>query len=182
MELEQLKSILESLLFVSGEPIKISKLSKIAEAPKPEAENALMILAGEYESGKRGLAIIRKEDEVQMVSNPDNANFAKLLVESELQESLSNAALEVISIIAYRGPVTRAQIESIRGVNSSFTLRNLLIRGLIDRIENPKDARGYIYSVSFDFLKHLGLDSINKLPDYESLSKDSRIDSVLNNS
>lgn len=180
MELEKLKSIIESLLFVSGEPVKISRLAKITGVSRPEVENAIMILCAEYGTGKRGMIIMKKEDEIQMATNPDNAEFAKFLVEGELQGTLSNAALEVISIVAYRGPVTRAQIESIRGVNSSFTLRNLLMRGLVDRVENPKDGRGYIYNISFNFLKHLGLEDINKLPDYESLSKDARLDSVLN--
>jgi len=127
----------------------------------------------------RGFALLQKEDEVQLATNSENATYVDDLVKSEIQENLSKAALEVLSIIAYRGPITRLEVEAIRGVNCTFTLRSLLMRGLLERIENPKDNRGYLYKVSFEFLKKLGLDSINKLPDYETLSKDERIDSII---
>lgn len=178
MEPDKLKSIIESLLFISGEPVKIMKLAKIAGVPKAEIENVIMVLSGEYESQGRGLRIIKKGDEIQLVSNPENSSFAEQLVKGELQESLTPAASEVLSIVAYRGPITRAGIEAIRGVNCTYTLRNLLLRGLVDREENPKDARSYVYKITFDFLKHLGIDDIKKLPEYENLFKDSRIQSI----
>ena len=103
------------------------------------------------------------------------------MVKSEIQENLSKASLEVLSIVAYRGPVTRAEVEAIRGVNCSFTLRALLMRGLLGRIENPKDNRSYIYKISFDFLKKMGLERIEQLPDFETLSKDERVDSIIGN-
>ena len=179
MEIEKLKSAIESILFISGEPLKISRLAKITGAPKPEIENALMILSGEYQSAKKGIVILRKEDEVQMATNPENADLIEQLVKSEIQENLSKASLEVLSIIAYRGPITRIDVEAIRGVNCSFTIRTLMMRGLLERIENPKDGRGFLYKISFDFLKKMGIESIDKLPDYEALSKDSRIDSII---
>lgn len=179
MELEKLKSIIESLLFVSGDPITINKLVKITGAKKPEVENALMILRGEYSTGQRGFAIMQKEDEVQITTNPENASFVGQLIKSESQESLSRAALEVLSIVAYRGPVNRLEIEAIRGVNCSFVLRNLLMRGLLLRIENLEMSRGYLYKISFDFLKKMGIEQIEQLPDFENLSKDERIDSII---
>jgi segregation and condensation protein B len=181
MELEEIKSAVESLLFISGEPIRISKIAKIIEVPKRYVENALMVLAGDYSSQKRGISILRKEDEVQMATSPDNAKYVDKIVKSDLQETLSNASLEVLSIVAYRSPISRAEIEAIRGVNCTYTLRNLLMRGLIERIDNPKDLRGYLYKISFEFLKKLGIDNVNKLPDYENLNKDSRIESVISN-
>jgi segregation and condensation protein B len=178
MEQEKLKSIIESILFISGEPVKIIRISRIAGAAKPEVENAILALQTDYAAGK-GLAIIKKEDEVQMTTNPENATYVSDLIKSEVQENISQAALEVLSIVAYRGPITRAEVESIRGVNSSFTIRSLLMRGLLERIDNPKDGRGYLYKISFDFMKKIGIDMIEKLPDYDSLSKDERIDSIL---
>ena len=180
MDLEKTKSAIESILFVSGEPMKISKISKIIEISKEDVENALMLLNGDYSSQKRGITILRKEDEVQMATSPDNAEYADKVVKSDLQEALSNAALEVLSIIAYRGPISRTEIEAIRGVNCTYTLRNLLMRGLIERIDNPKDLRGYVYKISFEFLKKLGIDNVDKLPDFDNLSQDSRVDSVIN--
>lgn len=178
MELEKLKSIIESILFISGEPIKASKIAKIAGVAKSEVISAVEALNNEYAAGK-GLAIIRKEDEIQMTTSPDNASFISNLVKSEVQENLSQAGLEVLSIVAYRGPITRAEIEAIRGVNSSFTVRALLLRGLLERIENPRDARSYLYKISFEFLRRLGIDEISKLPDFETLTKDGRVDSVI---
>lgn len=179
MEQEKLKSAIESILFVSGEPVSLSKIAKITGAPKPEIENAVMVMQGEYSSGKRGLVIIKKEDEIQMATDPENAGLIDQLVKSEIQENLSKASLEVLSIIAYRSPISRAEVEAIRGVNCTFTLRSLLMRGLLDRIDNPKDNRGYLYKISFDLLKKLGIESVDKLPDYETLSKDERIDSII---
>jgi len=89
--------------------------------------------------------------------------------------------LEVLSIVAYRGPISRMDVEAIRGVNCSFTLRSLLMRGLLERIDNPADNRSYLYKISFDFLKKMGVESVEKLPDFENLSKDDRIDSIINN-
>lgn len=176
--MEKLKSTIESILFITGEPVAISRIVKITGAKKPEVENALMVLQGEY-NGKRGMAIIEKEDSVQMVTAPENSEITSQLVKSEIQENLSQAALEVLSIVAYRGPITRVNIEAIRGVNCSFTLRALLMRGLLERITNPADSRSYLYKISFEFLKKLGIESIDKLPDFETLSKDKRIESVI---
>jgi segregation and condensation protein B len=97
------------------------------------------------------------------------------LAKSELQEGLSKAALEVLAIVAYLAPVARAQIDAIRGVNSHFTLRNLSLRGLLDRSGNPKDARGYVYEPSMNFLTTLGLNNIEKLPNYTALRHDERL-------
>ncbi|MDQ1283703.1 MAG: segregation and condensation protein [Patescibacteria group bacterium] len=180
MDINKLKSIIESVLFISGEPVKVSRLMKVSGAAKPEVENALMALQGEYADG-RGMVIIRKEDEAQMATNPENAETISELVKSEIQENLSRSALETLSIAAYRGPMARADIEAIRGVNCSFTLRSLLMRGLLERIDNPKDSRGYLYKISFEFLKKMGVDGVEKLPDWEKLSKDSRVESILEN-
>lgn len=181
MDQKKLKSVVESLLFVSGEPVKISKLAKITKAPAPNIENAVMELSGEYLGRKRGMIIIKKDGNIQLATSPDNSSYINKLVESELRGDLSKASLEVISVIAYKGPVARSDIEIIRGVNSSFTLRNLLMRGLVERMENSENKRRYLYKISFDFLKKLGLGSVKELPDYEKVSKDERIDSIKRN-
>lgn len=154
----------------------ILKLAKVADATEAEVEGALEKLNADYANG-RGLRIVKIKDTIQLVSNPDNAQFVAELIKSEIQENLSQAALEVLSIVAYRGPISRAEVEAIRGVNCSFTLRALLIRGLIDRTENIKDNRRYLYNISFDFLKKLGMDRVEKLPDWEVLQKKEKIES-----
>ena len=170
MELKKIKSIIESILFVSAEPMRMTKLAKVADATEAEVEGALESLSEDY-ADSRGLRIVRIKDTIQLVTNPDNADFVAELVKGEIQENLSQASLEVLSIVAYRGPISRAEIEAIRGVNCSFTLRALLIRGLLDRTENIKDNRRYLYNISLDFLKKLGIDRVEKLPDWEVLSK-----------
>jgi segregation and condensation protein B len=178
MEQEKIKSIIESVLFVSGEAVSVVKLAKITGVSEEEIETAIAALQTDYGKG-RGIMLIRKEQELQMATNPENAIMIDQLVKSEIQENLSRAALEVLAIIAYRGPITRVEVEAIRGVNCSFTVRSLMMRGLLERMDNPKDNRGYLYKISFDFLRKLGIDSIDKLPDYETLSIDDRIESVI---
>lgn len=181
MEKEKLQSIIESVLFVSGEPIKKNKLAKIASVEVEEIDAILAGLSAKYSQVESGLALLLKGEEVQLASRADNAGFVENLVKNELQDSLSNAAMEVVSIIAYRGPISKTEIEAIRGVNCSYTLRNLLLRGLIERSDNPRDSRGYVYSISFDFLKKLGIDDVKKLPEYGILSVDERINSIIAN-
>lgn len=178
MENEKLQSIIESVLFVSGEPIKKSKLAKITDAGPAEIDDILAGLSEKYSKTESGLTLLTKGDEVQLASRAENASFVESLVKNELQDSLSNAAMEVVSIIAYRGPISKTEVEAIRGVNCSYTLRNLLLRGLIERSDNPRDQRGYVYSISFDFLKKLGIDDVKKLPDYATMSVDGRISSI----
>ncbi len=164
-----LLSSIESILFVTGEPISVEKLKKILSVSKEDIENALEKLKTDYEN--RGIVLMQKENEWQFATSPANTKIIEQMVKSEFTEELSRAALETLTIIAYRGPMTRSRIEYIRGINSVFTLRNLLLRGLIERVENPKDARSYLYSVSFEFMKTLGITKLKELPQYEELKK-----------
>ncbi len=164
-----LKSIIETILFVYGEPMTLEKIIKITKTKKEATLEALNELKKDGEN--RGLVILTKDDRYQLGSNPANTKYIEDLVKNELNEELSRAAVETIAIIAYKGPLTRVEIEYLRGVNSSFTIRNLLMRGLIERIENPKDARSYLYRVSFEFFKHLGITKMEDLPQYEEFRK-----------
>lgn len=179
MEKNKLISVLESILFVNGEPIKKLKLAKILSVENEEMENALTELREKYANPQSGLVLIEKGEEIQIASDPENVAFVEKLMKNELQDSLSNAAMEVVSIIAYRGPISKNEIEAIRGVNCSYTLRNLLLRGLIERNDNPRDSRGFVYVISFEFLKKLGIDGVKKLPEYDILSVDERINSII---
>lgn len=174
-----LKSILESLIFTSGKPIEIKKLAKFANVNEKEVKESLEELSSDYKNQKRGLSLILQSNQVQMVSAPELSKFVKKVVIDELQEDLSKAALETLSIIAYRGPITRATIEAIRGVNCVYILRNLLIRGLITKAKSEKDARMSIYEVSFDFLRHLSISRVQDLPDYEKLHKEVKFEEYI---
>ncbi len=160
-----LESLIESLLFVHGEPMSAEKLAKIVGAKKEEIIHAIKELKASYEG--RGLVILEKDGMYQLGTHPELAPIVEKLVKSDFSEELSKAALETIAIIAYKGPLARADIEYVRGVNSSFTLRNLMLRGLIERVENPKDNRAYLYKVSFEFLQYLGISKVEELPGFD---------------
>ena len=120
---KDLKSILESLIFVAGKPINIKKIAKLVGIKPQEAREKLEHLQEEYQD--RGIQILFRDDLVQMVSDPDSALYVKKLLTEEIEENLTRAALETLAIIAYRGPIIRSGIERIRGVNSVYILRNL---------------------------------------------------------
>ncbi len=168
---------LEALLFVSGEPLALARLRELLSLSEAELKAALSELAKRYvDDSHSGLMLIEHDGHAELATKPAAAPDIEVFTKSFLQENLSKPALEVLAIIAYRGPVNRSTIEAIRGVNCSFTLRNLLIRGLIDRTENPADAREYVYSVSFALLEKLGLGRQSDLPNFDTLSRDARLE------
>ncbi len=170
MDKNNLKSRLESLLFVSGKPIGYKKLAGILKIEKTqEVADLLNELNAEYQSNQRGFRIVFKSDSAQLASAPENADSVQKLVTSELQDDLSKAALETLAIIAYRGPISRSEIEMIRGVNCIYILRSLLIRGLITKKSSQEDLRLSVYEASMDLLKHLGLSSVKDMPNYDQL-------------
>lgn len=173
-------SALESLLFVSGEPITFTRLAKILEIPVAEVVTVIEELAKKYDADLHtGLMLIRDTTTVTLATVPRNASIIEALTKSSLQESMSKAALEVLAIIAYRAPVSRSEIDAIRGVNCSFTLRNLLLRDLIMREGNPSDSRGYLYRPTLRFLQVLGIGQASDLPQFEVLSQDERLRMIL---
>lgn len=172
-ETKNLSALFEAMLFSHGDPISAKKLAVAALVSEAEAKGALAELSRELED--RGIVLIEKDGEWQLGTNPKFAAEIETLMKREFSEELSRAALEVLAIIAYKGPITRVEIEYVRGVNSSFSIRNLLLRGLVERNEHPHDARTWLYRVSFDFLKYLGLTRIEDLPQFSELHK-SRIE------
>ena len=163
------KYILESLLFTSGHPLSCKKIAEVSELSEEEVDKSLKELAMDYEQNDRGLRLVFLDDKVQLVAAPESKQIIEKLIKSDFEEDLSQAALETLAIVAYKGPMSRAAIENLRGVNCSFILQSLAIRGLIDKKNNPEDGRSYIYNVTFDFLKHLGLNQIEDLPNYNEL-------------
>ena len=165
----EMKQALESILFLQGEPISVERLSKLLGEKKEQVAKALEELRDDYK--KRGMVLLDKNGEWQFGTNPNSRALVEKFIKSEFSGELTKAALETLSIVAYKGPLTRAEVEYIRGVNSSFIMRNLLMRGLLTRKENPKDARSFIYEISFDFLKYFGLTHPDELPQYQELSR-----------
>lgn len=159
---------LEALLFAYGEPLAAKKIASLLGCGEGEARASLDALAKKLtDDSARGLLLIQSENEFQLITKPAHAALVESLVKNEVQEELTPAAEETLAIIAYGGPVGRADIDYVRGVNSSFILRSLLLRGLIVRAPAPHRANAYRYTLSFDCLKHLGAASAEALPDYE---------------
>jgi segregation and condensation protein B len=165
--MENLSAKIEAVLFAYGEPISIERLSKILKIDLTELEAALKDLETELSRQERGIVLIKNNGKIQLATKPELTSLLEDIIKQEFTEDLTQTALETLSIIAYAGPISRADIEYIRGVNSSFTIRNLLLRGLIERMTDPKRANAYIYTASFDLIKRLGILKVEDLPDYE---------------
>jgi segregation and condensation protein B len=174
----KLKSIIESLLFISTKPLSIRKLAELTQAEKQEVEEAVENLIQEYNSQEKGIQIVRHSEKVQMVTHPKNARIIQAFLKDEMTGELTKPGLETLTIVAYRGPITKAELEQIRGVNCSLILRNLMIKGLIEAKED-RQAMVTRYNVTFEFLRYLGLRDVRELPDYEKLSKNEVLENFL---
>lgn len=160
---------LEAILFFKAEPLSIKKLAQILKTDETEIKNALEILKEKLLG--RGVTLVEKDDEVMLGTAPEASGIVEELSREELSRDLGKAGLETLSIVLYRGPITRSGIDYIRGVNSTFILRNLLIRGLVEKIPNPSDQRSFLYRATFDLLSHLGIPRVEDLPEYGSTNE-----------
>lgn len=165
------KAELEALLFYYGEPIEFKKAARLLGLAEKECRELAEKLDEDLRQNQRGLTVLFRENEIQLAARPDLEKIGETILKDEVKEELTPATLETLAIAAYLGPVSRATIDYIRGVNSSNTLRNLLIRGLLTRKVSPEKMNAYVYEVSFDFLKHLGIEKANRLPEYEKYNK-----------
>ena len=163
----KLVSELEALLFIYGEPIEQKKLAKILNLKEADLKEGINLLEAELNREERGLILIQDKNKLQLVTKPAFSKLLEEVTKQEFTEALTPAALETLSIVMYSGPISRADIEYIRGVNSSFTLRALLMRGLVERDTNSKRSNAYVYKASFELLRHLGLSKNEDLPDYQ---------------
>ena len=166
----ELKALIESLLFVADRPVTVEHLATALDVPVEEIEAALQALREEYQ--ERGIRIQHKGDRLQLVSAPEAGPHIERFLGLEISGRLSTAALEALSIVAYRQPVTRAQVEAIRGVHSDSVLRSLVRRGLIEEIGRVESVgRPILYGTTFEFLQQFGLQSMQDLPDWQELER-----------
>lgn len=173
-----LKSKIESLLFISNQPFTVKKLSSLTKADKDKVEGAIKELIGDYNAGDKGISVQKIGDKVQMVTAADNAKLIKDYIKEETTGELTKPALETLTIIAYRGPISKAELEQIRGVNCTIIIRNLLMRGLVESKEDKKKMQA-TYNITFDFLKFLGVNKQSDLPDFEKLNSDENLEKIL---
>ncbi|RLL48163.1 SMC-Scp complex subunit ScpB [Oceanobacillus piezotolerans] len=166
MEILELKGVVEGLLFASGdEGISLHQLCKLLEVSEETATHIINELKFDYERSDRGIMIIQSHDILHLTTKPEHSRFYKKLIEVPPTSKLSQAALETLAIIAYRQPITRTEIEEIRGVKSDRPVQTLLARLLIEEI-GRKDSIGrpILYGTSKEFLTFFGLTSLEELP------------------
>jgi segregation and condensation protein B len=160
---EQLKSALESLLFVAGRPLERAELRRLLAINDSQLDAALNALAAECE--KRGVRVQRLGEQVQFVSAPENARYIAVLLGLPTQAKLTTAALETLAVIAYRQPLTRSQIETIRGVNSDRALASLIAHSLVNEVGRAATiGRPALFATTPEFLQQFGLTSLDDLP------------------
>ncbi len=163
-----LSSQLEALLLVANKPLSLKELSAAAGAKSAAIEEALAEMASEYEQSARGWRLTSAGNNYQLASAGEHAALIKDFLKSETTGELSQPSLEALTIIAYRGPVSKLELERIRGVNCSLIIRNLLLRGLIEENFDKQKNENY-YQVTLDFIRFLGLNNVQELPDYANL-------------
>ena len=155
---------IEAVLFWKGEPMKIKKLAQVFD--KKEEEILASLKSLENKLIDRGIVLLFKDEEVTLGTSKDSSEIIERLTKEELVRDLGKAGLETLSIIVYMGPISRAEIDLVRGVQSSFILRNLTVRGLVERITNPKDQRSFLYRPTFDLISFLGISKIEDMPEF----------------
>lgn len=172
------KSLIESLLFVSAKALSVKDLADFLQEDKKKVEEILQELSAEYNNKERGIRIIENNKKYQMASSPENSKELRKFLQREISTELTPASLETLTIIAYRGPIKKSDLEKIRGINCSLILRNLLLRGLIEELTD-KNEEEKLYALSFDFIKFLGVNTVKDLPDYDKFHNNKDIDRVL---
>jgi segregation and condensation protein B len=167
-------AVLEGLLFISGdEGIELETIKNILEITDEELTKLINNLIDNYSSNERGLNVELFGKKIKLTTKPEHKKYYEKLVTEEANSLLSNAALETLAIIAYNGPVTRIEIDEIRGINSSHLIRKLLLKNLIKDVgRSDKPGRPILYNVTEDFLDYFGLNSIEDLPEIEKIEID----------
>ena len=171
MEQEQLQRAIEAILFAAGEPIEIARLSEVLSVDPDEVEKATDALANDLSYNRRGIRILKLEKRYQMVSSGEMADYITAALETRKPPKLASSQLEALTIIAYYQPATKAMVEQIRGVDSSYSIGALLNKKLIEdagRLNVP--GRPILYRTTPAFLRTFGLSSLEDMPEIEKVS------------
>lgn len=160
-------SALQAFLFVEGGVVSRKKLATLLACSPEELQEALSALSAKLQGS--GLSLVQSETEASLVVAKETGEVVQEALKRELERDIGDAGLEILAILIYAGPSTRARIDYIRGVNSSSTIRNLLARGLVERSENPDDAREFLYRPTAEALAHLGATDKENVPEYATI-------------
>ena len=168
MNINELEAIIEGDLFACGESVPVKRLCEITEVDEKTMRSVLSRMSDAYESENRGIQLIRLEDSYQLCTKREYYSYIKILKEKKRRAALTNAGLEVLSVVAYNQPVTRSALEFIRGVNSDGALNNLISAGLVEevgRLDAP--GRPILFGTTEEFLRCFNLSSLKELPDVD---------------
>ncbi len=166
MSLEQQ---IESVLFFKNEPISTEKLATLLSVTKKEVDDAVLILNESLKN--RGIRLMQNDDDIMLATAPEASEIIATITKEELISDLGKAGLEVLTLVVYKGPISRREIDHIRGVNSSFIIRNLLIRGLIEKTDSKEGDRSFSYKPTFELLSYLGIQNVSEMPEYFDMQK-----------
>lgn len=163
------ESLIEAILFYKASPLGVLELARMLGKDADTVESALA--AVEERLLGRGVRLLREGEIVTLATAPDAAQYIETLRKEELSGEIGKATLETLTIILYRAPISKSEIDYIRGVNSEFSIRALLVRGLVER-KSEKGVRGFVYAPTIDTVAHLGIASLEELPDYKKVRED----------
>lgn len=159
---------IEAYLFYNGSPVTFAELKSVCQLNDEQLHASLEQLEQHLVDG--ALTLVRDNTTIALSTKKEMSDFIQAIRKEELNKDIGKAGLETLSIVLYHGPISRAEIDYIRGVNSSFILRALMVRGLIKKETHKDDARTFVYLPTLELLTHLGVGSIEQLPDYESVT------------
>lgn len=174
-----LVSQIESILFVASKPLTIKKIAKVLNVDESAVENEIKNLQSKYNQQDSGVVLMQTNSEFQLVSHPDNRAAAEHFMKAEVSGELTRPQLETLTVISYCGPITKPELEQIRGVNCSLILRNLLMRGLVKESDGETNLLP-TYEVTMEYLQHLGLNNLSDLPEYAELHNHEFVMNALN--
>lgn len=172
-DLHELECTLEAVLFAAGDSVSEGKLCAVLQVDKAQLQQAAQHLADSYDYDRRGIRLLHLDDRYQLASRGEYAPSVRAVLETRKPPALSASALEVLAIVAYKQPVTKAYIEQIRGVDSAYTVGSLVDKGLIEdcgRLDVP--GRPILYRTTEGFLRSFGLNSVSQLPDLDSFGSE----------
>ena len=170
----ELAMIIEAILFVSGEPVQLGAVARALEVTELEVSAAADELASDYDYNRRGICLKRFGSHIQLSTRPDYAPQIEKLLQPIQKQSLSQAALETLAVVAYKQPVTRLDIEAVRGVKCDYSVQSLMNKGLIEEVGRKETlGRPILYGTTDAFLSHFGLTSLEDLPQPPESQQDS---------
>ena len=165
MQSNELSHIIEAVLFVAGEPVLIEDLAKALEVSQLELTTALDAVASEYDYHRRGIRLNRFGHHVQLATRADYAPYVERLLQPVQKQSLSQKAMETLAVVAYRQPVTKGEVEAVRGMKCDYSIQSLVNKGLIEEVGRKEViGRPILYGTTDKFLDHFGISSLAELP------------------